>query len=114
MLFNFKLPGGSTAEPRRWPSAAFWLQASACAVVAWSLLHGGISLAPAPPGAALRSGAAGQAAMTAAATSSALPAQTPAAGAPGAGAGVGTQPTSLQLASTPSLEGAKLALTAID
>ena len=31
----------------RWPSAAFWLQAGACAVVAWSLLHG--SLTPAPP-----------------------------------------------------------------
>jgi murein DD-endopeptidase MepM/ murein hydrolase activator NlpD len=114
MLFNFKLPGGSTAEPRRWPSAAFWLQSSACAVVAWSLLHGGISLAPPAPGNALRSGAAGQAAMTTASMDSARSAQTLAAGAPGAGAAVGTQPTSLQLASAPSLESAKLALTAID
>ena len=28
-------------------SAAFWLQSGACAVVAWSLLHGGITFAPA-------------------------------------------------------------------
>src|SRR5438477_10735354 len=32
-------------------SAAFWLQSLACAVVAWSVMHGGITIAPpgAPP-----------------------------------------------------------------
>jgi len=35
-------------SPSRWrpPRAIFWVQISAFAVVAWSLLHGGISLAP--------------------------------------------------------------------
>src|SRR6516164_3877865 len=36
-------------------SSTFWLQASACAVVAWSLLHNGTGAAPAepaPPGSA--------------------------------------------------------------
>src|SRR6516164_6257486 len=103
MLFNFKLPAGSAAEPRRWPSAAFWLQASACAVVAWSLLHGGISVAPAPSGDAPRGGGAAQAGTSAAATDTA--AQTPAAaGAPGTVAGA--RPPSLQLAGAPSLESA--------
>ncbi|MBV8220895.1 MAG: hypothetical protein JO325_20730, partial [Solirubrobacterales bacterium] len=27
----------------------FWLQASACTVVGWSLLHGGITIKPAAP-----------------------------------------------------------------
>ena len=31
----------------RWPSAAFWLQAGACAIVGWSLVHGAFSVAPA-------------------------------------------------------------------
>jgi murein DD-endopeptidase MepM/ murein hydrolase activator NlpD len=30
----------------RWPSAAFWLQAGACAIVGWSLVHGALSVAP--------------------------------------------------------------------
>ncbi|MBV9695786.1 MAG: peptidoglycan DD-metalloendopeptidase family protein, partial [Gammaproteobacteria bacterium] len=30
----------------RWPSSAFWLQLGACLVVLWSLLHGGLSMAP--------------------------------------------------------------------
>lgn len=30
----------------RWPSAAFWLQAGACAVVGWSLVHGGLTSTP--------------------------------------------------------------------
>ncbi|MBV9619716.1 MAG: hypothetical protein JO341_01715, partial [Gammaproteobacteria bacterium] len=36
----------------RWPSSAFWLQLVACLVVGWSLLHGGISLAPPAPASA--------------------------------------------------------------
>jgi murein DD-endopeptidase MepM/ murein hydrolase activator NlpD len=36
-----------TNSPSRWlPRPIFWVQLSACAVVGWSLLHGGISLAP--------------------------------------------------------------------
>src|ERR1700722_9587679 len=33
----------------RWPSAAFWLQAGACAIVGWSLVHGALSVAPETP-----------------------------------------------------------------
>jgi murein DD-endopeptidase MepM/ murein hydrolase activator NlpD len=33
----------------RWPSAAFWLQAGACAIVGWSLVHGALSVAPEAP-----------------------------------------------------------------
>src|SRR5271170_6488217 len=33
----------------RWPSTAFWLQAGACAVVTWSLMHGAVTSAPADP-----------------------------------------------------------------
>ncbi len=41
----------------RWPRPMFWLQATACAVVGWSLLHGSVQLSPpaapaAPPAAA--------------------------------------------------------------
>jgi murein DD-endopeptidase MepM/ murein hydrolase activator NlpD len=53
---------------RRLFSAVFWLQLSACAIVGWTLLHGGVSLAPSgqaatpgagnPPEAAAASGAA--------------------------------------------------------
>src|SRR3974390_2776565 len=35
MAFNFKYK-------LRMPSLMFWLQAAACAVVAWSLFHGGL------------------------------------------------------------------------
>jgi murein DD-endopeptidase MepM/ murein hydrolase activator NlpD len=30
----------------RWPRPVFWLQAGACAVVCWSLLHGSVQIAP--------------------------------------------------------------------
>ena len=30
----------------RWPRPTFWLQAGACAVVCWSLLHGSVQIAP--------------------------------------------------------------------
>src|SRR5580704_15246591 len=36
----------------RWPSAAFWLQAGACAIVGWSLVHGALSVAPSSAAAA--------------------------------------------------------------
>jgi murein DD-endopeptidase MepM/ murein hydrolase activator NlpD len=51
-------PPGNGFFKVRWPSAAFWLRAGACAIVGWSLVHGALSVAPepaAPP--ALGSGA---------------------------------------------------------
>ena len=86
-------------------SSTFWLQASACAVVAWSLLHNGTGAAPAEP---LPSGSApnsGAAAVTAPAS-----ADTAAAG----GGQSGGAATSLQLATSPSIEGAQLALSTVD
>ena len=74
----------------RLPSAAFWLQAGACAVVGWSLWHGGIQLSPAKqpaPDAALAPAVAGPAIQA---------------------------PPAPQLASTPTLADAELALSRID
>jgi len=34
-------------QPLRMPGIAFWLQSVACAIVIWSLLHGGVSVTPA-------------------------------------------------------------------
>src|SRR5271155_3154888 len=33
----------------RWPSTAFWVQAGACAVVTWSLMHGALTAPPPSP-----------------------------------------------------------------
>lgn len=65
----------------RWPSAAFWLQAGACAVVGYSLVHGGLSAPAAAPSAP-------QAAVAPAAAAGPAPAPAP------------------QLAGIPSLESA--------
>jgi murein DD-endopeptidase MepM/ murein hydrolase activator NlpD len=46
--FNFKFERERLAGLRRLPSAAFWLQAAACAVVGWTLWHGGLA-SDAPP-----------------------------------------------------------------
>src|SRR5258708_38445352 len=92
-------------------SAAFCLQAAACAVVAWSVLHGGIRVAPpARPQAAARAPSApGAPAGTAGATTP-LPAESPAsATAPGEAA-----PASVQPAASPALEEPRLALSRID
>jgi murein DD-endopeptidase MepM/ murein hydrolase activator NlpD len=40
---NFKFDRERFAGLRRLPSATFWLQASACAVVGWTLWHGGLA-----------------------------------------------------------------------
>src|SRR5579863_563204 len=92
MAPHFKFP--------RMPSPIFWLQAAACAVVGWSLLHGGLAVGsgePAPPATATPdSGPVAPAVNTG---PSASPAAAPA---PTAGA---------RLAATPSLE---LALSRID
>jgi len=86
-------------------SSTFWLQASACAVVAWSLLHNGTGAAPAellPSGLSTDSGAA-------AITTPAAPG-TAAVGTPQVGAAA----SPLQLAASPSIEGAQLALSTVD
>jgi murein DD-endopeptidase MepM/ murein hydrolase activator NlpD len=94
------------------PSGALWLQAGACAIVIWSLWHGDVSTAPvstapapqgAPPqslaGTVATAGAAGTAADMTEGTAARTAAATSAAA---------------QLATVPSLEGAKLALSTID
>ena len=74
-------------------SAAFWLQSGACAVVAWSMLHGGMAVAPA--------------ARTAADNASAGPTAAATAGAP-------RPASSIQLAAVPGPVAAQLALSSID
>ena len=74
-------------------SAAFWLQSGACAVVAWSMLHGGMPVAPA--------------ARTAADNASAGPTAAATAGAP-------RPASSIQLAAVPGPVAAQLALSSID
>jgi murein DD-endopeptidase MepM/ murein hydrolase activator NlpD len=72
-------------------SAAFLLQAGACAVVTWSVLHGGLTLAPDAPTVAAKASAA----------STATGAQGPAA-------------AGMRLAAAPGLAEAQLALSTID
>src|SRR6266403_1545238 len=103
-----------TLQPVSWlrhkVSAAFLLQSAACAVVAWSVLHGGLALAPAERPA---TGDAGTG-----------PTAAPAPGTPGpatslaetSARGVDALPASLsrQLAGAPGLAEAQLALSTID
>jgi murein DD-endopeptidase MepM/ murein hydrolase activator NlpD len=110
MALNFKLPAIELSRLRRAPSASFWLQATACAVVGWSLLHGGISVAPSADSTALAGSPAGAtaasgSAATAAASSTAW--LSPAARAAAAA-------SSLQLASAPTLADARAAFSTID
>jgi murein DD-endopeptidase MepM/ murein hydrolase activator NlpD len=94
----------------------FWLQAGACAVVGWSLLHGGITLHLAEPQAGVSpvggTDAAAGASMTAATTG--RPTDTSPAGTGLAASVARAAAASPSLASTPSLESAKLALSTID
>jgi murein DD-endopeptidase MepM/ murein hydrolase activator NlpD len=100
-------------------STTFWLQTSACGIVAWSLLHGGVSIAPREPGPAVSVPEGGS---TAAAGATSGPAPIGAlAASHSAGTGVidsaaraAASSSSLQLAGAPSLESAKLALSTID
>jgi murein DD-endopeptidase MepM/ murein hydrolase activator NlpD len=112
------------------PAASFWLQAGACVVVVWSLLHGDVTVAPgqtasaaatAPgsaanatvgvptSGAAAAPGTVGDSAAGAATTSAGTAAAGPAAEGTGAGATPATA-----LAGIPALESARLALSSID
>ena len=107
MPFDFKLPAKAAAPVRRFFTTSLWLQASACAIVAWSLLHSGISFnseggttaaatAPAPAGDSAASGAATRAGLSFGAARAAAAASSP------------------ELAVAPSLADAKLALSTID
>src|SRR5882762_7074959 len=91
-----------TLQPLSWlrhkVSAAFLLQADACAVVTWSLLHGGITLAPDAPAVA----------ANASAGSTAIAASGPAA------PGTPRPSSSMRLAAAPGLAEAQLALSTID
>src|SRR5213076_2633304 len=84
---------------RRMVSAAFLLQSGACAVVAWSVLHGGITIPPADR----TDGAAGPMAPAGSGT-----------GTPVRAAGASPYSSSPQLAAAPGLAEARLALSTID
>jgi len=99
---DFNIVAKAAAKLRPVGSVAFWLQASACAIVAWSLLHGGISIAPREPDPAVPAPDGGSAAAGAAT------------GGIVGSARAAASSASLQLAGAPSLEGAKLALSTID
>jgi murein DD-endopeptidase MepM/ murein hydrolase activator NlpD len=83
MPLDFKLAAKAAVPLRRFFTTSLWLQASACAIVAWSLLHGGISF-----------------------TTEERPAATP--------KSLSAQASTPELAATPSLADAKLALSTID
>jgi murein DD-endopeptidase MepM/ murein hydrolase activator NlpD len=118
MAFSFKLRADPLATlrrlatlPRRPLSSTFWLQASACAVVAWTLLHES-PLQPRGRGEGDTGVAAQQAsganAGTASATAGGRAAAVPASSGPARGA------ASVWLAGAPSLADAQLALSTID
>jgi len=125
------------------PGASFWLQAGACVVVLWSLLHGDVNVtvsggtssaaaasrgqadgatvggltvgtgAEAPASGAAASALAGASAADARAAAAVAGAAS-AEAAGAAASGSATTPAAAQLAGAPALEGAKLALSTID
>src|SRR5580700_7782270 len=99
----------SSSWRQRLPSVAFWLQSAACAVVGWTLWHGGLST----PAADARDGAASPATQAAKPAADAADDSTVAASASDPAAAAGASP-SVQLAAAPSLESATLALSSID
>src|SRR5215831_13103925 len=119
MSFDFKL--AVRGSVRRLFSASFWLQAGACAIVGWSLLHGGVRSAPSGQPAALAAGTLvdraalktdadpSDGSLSAGGTAGNEPAGSDLAGLPPAAA-----PSGPQLAGPPSLDEANLALAKID
>jgi murein DD-endopeptidase MepM/ murein hydrolase activator NlpD len=108
MPLDFKLPAKAAGSLRRFFTTSLWLQASACAIVAWTLLHGGTSFTSNQGG-----------------TPAAATAETPAADSAASGtfartglafdaARAAAAASSPELAVTPSLADAKLALSTID
>ena len=113
MGLNFKLPLHALASLRRMPAATFWLQASACAVVGWTLLHQAAIAPPQPSDesatdspSALEADAAGRADGGNGAAPLGVVAT--------AGDTRARATTAVQLAAAPSLADAKLALSTID
>src|SRR5215469_12719277 len=115
MPLDFKLPAKAAAPLRRFFTTTLWLQVSACAIVAWSLLHGGISFTAEEQRTSTPEGG----------TPAAASAAAPAAGSAASGASARTglsfgaaraaaAASSPELAVTPSLADAKLALSTID
>ena len=92
-------------------SAAFWLQSGACTVVAWSVLHGGITVAP---GERPATGDAATGPTAAAAASDTPGPATSLQGTPARGADSPPPSPSRQLAGAPGLAEAQLALSTID
>ena len=92
-------------------SAAFWLQAGAVAVVAWSLLHGGTVVAPAAHSPA---GNAGVGSTGAAAVSGTPGATAAAPETPARAAGAPPPSSSMPLVAVPGPVAAQLALSTID
>src|ERR1700739_4342065 len=109
MALNFKFRANPLVRARRMPAASFWLQAGACVVVIWSLLHGDVDVSA--PNRAYSAGAApsehaasATAASPAEGPGTAAPATAPAAaGAPGGPAGAPPPP----LPRAPAPEGSK-------
>jgi murein DD-endopeptidase MepM/ murein hydrolase activator NlpD len=111
-------PQGVT-RPLAASSFAFWLQVCACAVVAWTLLHGAVDTAahkdsaPAGPGAVGATDAAGTVNAASGLARTGTASATTAAAAGGAAARAGAP--AVELAGAPSLAaGARLALSTID
>jgi murein DD-endopeptidase MepM/ murein hydrolase activator NlpD len=102
---DFNISAKASALWRLVGSTTFWLQACACAVVAWSLLHNGMGRASPEPLPAESPADGGVAALATAASGTA---------ADSSAARIAAASTSLQLASTPSIEGAQLALSTVD
>jgi hypothetical protein len=87
---NSRPDNASSSWRERLPSAAFWLQSAACAVVGWTLWHGGAGtpVATAGDGAATPLTQAANPAAAAADDSSAAATASPSAAAAGASPGV--------------------------
>jgi murein DD-endopeptidase MepM/ murein hydrolase activator NlpD len=112
---DFKLAAKVPGPLRGLFSMTFWLHAGACVVVAWSLLHGGITLRGGEPHAGISPAGDGNAALGASVAPATTGRTTEAATADaGLAAGVAGAAVTPSLASAPSLESAKLALSTID
>jgi murein DD-endopeptidase MepM/ murein hydrolase activator NlpD len=101
----------------RAPSGAFWLQAGACAVVTWTVLHGDLSNPPsanAPASTAAAADLTWFGARAAAALGLTSPRATASVPATAAVASSGAATAPVALAGGPALEGAQLALSTID
>jgi murein DD-endopeptidase MepM/ murein hydrolase activator NlpD len=114
MGLNFKLPVYAIASLRRMPSATFWLQASACAVVGWTLLHQAAIAPPEPPDESAAEPASAPEDAALGRTDGGNRVAPPGVAAAAADTRAPGNTTAVQLAASPSLADAKLALSTID